>query len=1132
MILQSSDKKEDSARVFLSTLAKLSFSGIDIINQFGIENNKYFPKFIWNKKTLMQKPRSVFDRHHGIINKLNTISFEIDKFPYIKDHIIGDKLILPTVTYIDLINLYLIENNNCISNFEINEMFNINSSNIEFRVSNYNDKFSLISNEVLYCSFNLSKKQTIDSQLNLEYYLKSYNLLNKHELVKILKNKNFNFGNKLHQFNNGYIKNNTILLEINQINNSLKIDPTIIDVCLTSNMMIQGLSNNIQYLPSKIEQIIFYENKNIPKYVYSEILSENSKVLTGNSYIIDSNFNKILELNDIISLSIDQNNTKLYLFNYKHVNLSDNLIDFNYKILSNNLLDIRDELFKNNEVIYIIDIIKNYEIVGFIRSLINEIKNVKFKVCYHKNSEIDLINNIQHLDISKIEYFFDNSFKEIELINYIKPNISLKYYNLSLKSKGNLNNLKFKNSNFLDFTDNQVLVKVKSVALNFKDISVIYDLIPENNLGYEFSGVVIESNSESFSKGDEIFGFTENCIANYITCFPEDIFLKPKNLNFTESASIGISFGTAYLSLVAYANLKKEDLVVIHSATGGLGLAAIEICNRIGCKIIATASTQDKRNYLKTLPNLVLITDSRCYETYYNDIMEFTNNDGVDVILSSSINEFMETNLSILKSGGRYLDVGKRQIYENHSIPYKYFIKSIQYHAIHFDKLLIENSELVRDIIYDIIYLFNYNYVHTIPIIEYNIKDYEKAFDLLSKSQHIGKIVLNINDTFEPTDCILSDKIFNHEKYYLITGGMGGLGSKLIDWMKLNGANKFIVTTRSNFKLSDNDIITIQTDLLDCYDLNLQLQNFDIDGVFHLAGTINDKLANDVTEDDISEVMDVKIKGIQNLGTIFNKRKHSFFVAFSSIVSLIGNPGQSLYAGANSFMDEYCRIRKLKGLPALSVNLGAIGGCGMIHDNYKLTETMMSNGINFTVYYCLFDKLKLCLLDKNISNICITNQEWNNLKNLNYTQIFDNYIDDKILTDENEVNSEELLVSFICKLLEIDNIDPTQNLISYGVDSIMSMVISNFCRDTLNLPIRQIDILQGNSINEILSKNKIIKKEIKSESNYKFIFKSKNTPIEIKQFINSEKESGSNICLYFTVPFMISVFAYLYIRST
>ena len=86
--------------------------------------------------------------------------------------------------------------------------------------------------------------------------------------------------------------------------------------------------------------------------------------------------------------------------------------------------------------------------------------------------------------------------------------------------------------------------------------------------------------------------------------------------------------------------------------------------------------------------------------------------------------------------------------------------------------------------------------------------------------------------------------------------------------------------------------------------------------------------------------------------------------------------------------------------------------------------------------------------------------------------------------------------------------------------------------DTLNLPIRQIDILQGSSINEILSKNKIIKKEIKSESNNKFIFKSKNTPIEIKKFINSEKESGSNICLYFTVPFMVSVFAYLYIRST
>ena len=148
-------------------------------------------------------------------------------------------------------------------------------------------------------------------------------------------------------------------------------------------------------------------------------------------------------------------------------------------------------------------------------------------------------------------------------------------------------------------------------------------------------------------------------------------------MGFNESCSLGISYGTAYLALIHYANISSNDTVLIHSATGALGLASIEICKYIGCKIIATASTDHKRNYLKNLGCIDFITDSRDINIYKNKILTFTNNIGVDVILSSSIDEHLIANLDILKPMGKLLDVSKKNLYNGSSLPLTNFIKMI-----------------------------------------------------------------------------------------------------------------------------------------------------------------------------------------------------------------------------------------------------------------------------------------------------------------------------------------------------------------------------------------------------------------------------------------------------------------------
>jgi len=1092
LVLNSANRKEDSGYRFLSTLSKLYFSGLNInINLCGKENNRSYPIYEWNHQKFIQQPKAVVDRLFSKDGNLNKISFKKDTFSYVKDHIVANKIILPTVCYIDLINRYLLQEDHVITDLKIHTMFEV-IDDIEFNIIDKDNKiyFNGVGSNTTYLSFRLKSIKTAESlQLKVQSLL-DLTSLDKNQMIEILNNKNFNFGNNMFSFKKCYNKENMILTEVDSFEFlNYKIYPTIIDIGLTNVMFIQGLSNTSQYLPSEIGRIEYYCD-NQPKYVYTINKSETIKNCISDSYILDKEFNVIAKLSDILSTNVSVNNTKTYNVQLDSVKYPESEIENNYEYIeTTNLIEIREILLKNENKIYLIDISKHYEITGFIRVILNEYKTINYKICYYENSD-KLLENIKYTDFSNIESIYkDGEFYNYK-IDFVKDSKrKIDNYYLDYTHKGSINNLVFREKNIYYLENDEVLIQIESSAINFKDIAVILGIIPDKDIGYEISGTVIESKSNLFSVGDKVFGtdpINGRGITNTIICNDKYIWKNPLNMTFEEACSIGISYGTAYLSLISYANIKSSDIVLLHSATGALGLAAIEICKYIGCKIIATAGNEDKRNYLRKLGCIEFVTDSRNLEIYKKDILDYTNGKGVDVILSATIDEHLLANLDLLRPMGRLLDVSKKNIYEQKNVPLSNFIKSIQYNSIHFDKLLKSNNQFIRNIMNKVIELFNSNKLNLFKISCFPISQYKDVFLEFSKSKHIGKIVLNRYNHFVPTDTEISDNMFSKDKYYLITGGTGGIGLKLIDWLHDNGAQNILVTSRkSNVKLPQKNNLNIRlitTDLLDKESLSELLKPYNIDGVFHLAGLTDDKMVPEIKDEDVSKILDVKVKGIQNLGEIFEKRDHQYFVAFSSIVSLIGNPGQSLYSAANSYMDLYCYKRYKNNLPALSINLGAIGGCGMIQNNFNLAKTMKSNGIDFTVYHDLFSEMKKNLLNQNIYQICITDQDWSNLENMKTKVIFEkfiNNINDNSTNINSFIESKEKLINYIKKLLgSEEELDLTKDLVSYGVDSIMSMDIANWCKNSLDLNIKQIDILQGISINEILAKLPNIDKEI------------------------------------------------------
>ena len=1151
LVLPTSNRKENSSRRFLSSLAKLYFSGVKInINNFGTIDKRVKHINQWNMKKFRHIPIVALNRKLGIDCKYNEFLIEYDNEPYLRDHIVGNNVIIPTVKYIDLIRKYIIKDDEIIINFKINNMFVIKKEEkyAKFNLICKDNKFNLLNDNVNYVEFNIVKKSDNNNKLEIDIdnIIANGNVSTKKQNIKILNNKGFNFGDNMYNHINSYTYNNIIVTEYSKTT----YHPTMIDISLTNVMFHQGLSNNLLYLPTSISEINFIKKISSCQktYVVNIIKELNRYGGLSDGYVVNHNHEILVQFKNIFYKNVSNYTADLYRIDHID-NLSNcDIASNSYEVININsndnsyLLKIRDILMLNQEKNYIIVINNNYDIIGFTRVLINEISNVKFKVCFFMDNYKE--TNKYIINFNNIEGFFhDGSYLErLSLVGDLKlKNLSKYNYYLHYDIKGSINNMKIKLKKYDELCNNQVKIKVNHSSINFKDLAVILGIVNDINIGYELSGTVVESKSVKFKVGDMVFCTNPNkgCgFTNYFVTDEKFVWKQPDTFTDVMSASMGLSYGTAYLALIHFGRITNDDLIVIHSASGALGLACLELCKYIGCKVIATCSTEVKKKYLlDNYSNIVLVTNSRDNEQYYNDIMEFTQNNGVDIVLGSSYDKFIESNMNLLRSGGKYLDVGKRQLLENKPIPSKYFLNSISYIGVHFDRLLESDNSMVRDCINKVIELFNDNKIELFKYTEKNFSDYIEVFKSFSKSEHIGKVVLKMDD-ININDYLLPDTFLDASKYYLITGGFGGLGIKMIDFLINNGANKIIITTR---KAKDNifkdlkqkyqnvEFKMIVDDIMNKDILEDKLKNFDIDGIFHLAGNIKDMFVNELNIDDLNQVINIKKRGLINLGEIFEDKEHTYFIAFSSIVSIIGNIGQANYAAANSFMDYYCNDRNKKGLPGLSINLGAIGGCGMIEKDNMLAEIMISKGIDFLHYYYLFDNLKYIMICNNkYSNLLITNQDFTKLDFLNNKTIISNLTNEKRIKEKTD-NVSDKLIEYVEKLVDVDSIDIHKNLLSYGVDSLMSIEIANFCKNKLNIMINQVDILQGITIKEIIIKHDPeLMNEIIDENNDKFYFVSKN---EVNfEITDNDFSDKSNYLIYLIciLLFLCLLFYYYY----
>jgi acyl transferase domain-containing protein len=514
-------------------------------------------------------------------------------------------------------------------------------------------------------------------------------------------------------------------------------------------------------------------------------------------------------------------------------------------------------------------------------------------------------------------------------------------YRLEILSRGQLDQVELRAVSRLVPGPGQVEIQVRATGLNFRDVLNVLGLYPGDPgpLGGECAGEVLAVGEgvEHVKPGDHVLALAPASFSSHALTLGEFVFAKPAAISLEQAATIPIAFLSAYYALCRLGRMQAGERVLIHAASGGVGLAAIQLAQQAGAEIFATAGNPRKRDYLKSL-GLQHVMDSRSLD-FAQQILDATGGEGVDLVLNSLTGETIASSLSVLRAGGRFLELGKTDLWDQTRVDA--FRPGLTFHAIALDQMMAEQPDLVRELMQEVVPQFEDGRLAPLPLRKFPIRQVVDALRHMARAEHIGKVVIEAEtlSRTEQTFWLCEDGA------YLVTGGLGGLGLKLARWLAEHGARHLVLVGRSGpseevrATLAEIEQAGIRVAVRRC-DVSSRAEVADLlasirdelpplRGVFHLAGVLDDGVLREQTRERFDRVMAAKVLGAWNLHELTADLALDQFVLFSSAAALLGSPGQGNYAAANAFLDALAHHRRAEGRPALSINWGAWAEVGM-----------------------------------------------------------------------------------------------------------------------------------------------------------------------------------------------------------
>ncbi|KAL5084329.1 hypothetical protein Trisim1_012129 [Trichoderma cf. simile WF8] len=687
---------------------------------------------------------------------------------------------------------------------------------------------------------------------------------------------------------------------------------------------------------------------------------------------------------------------------------------------------------------------------------------------------------------------------------------SMSHKKLEIARIGQLQSLQWAEDETKLLQDGQVEIEPRAVGMNFKDVLVAMGIVEgyKPGLGIECSGIVrkVGSNVKDLSPGDRVMTIGHGCFTTNFISEASLVVKIPDSLSFEDAATVPCVYSTAIHALINVGGLCEGMSVLVHSACGGVGIAALNICKMMGAIIYVTVGNAEKAQYL--IKNFEIphehIFNSRD-GSFYGDLMAVTNGQGADLVLNSLSGELLHTSWKCVAPFGKMLEIGKRDFIGRGQLGMEVFESNRSFHGIDMSQMAVERPEMCKKILQQFEKYYEKGAIKSITHVKhFEAGDIIEAFRYMQKGQHIGKIVVSMPEDPSKLQSAAKPQAvkFKSDRTYLLVGGLGGLGKSVSNWIVENGARHIMYLSRSAgdseqdkrfIREIESQGCAVQaikgsvTSLQDVYRA-VEQATMPIAGVVLMTMVLRDRGILQLSHDDWFTAAGPKVDGAINLHQALEHCDLDFFTLFSSISYVVGQVGQANYSAANAYLTAFTQFRHQQGLPAGVVNVGVVDDIGYVVETpalleqfralnfYTMGETELLDALAYTLSHQhpaasssdddFFNPAELTIGLKSTKPLSDPNNRsiWKRDRRMAQA-----HLQDAGATSGASTGSEDLIGTCIYNLMsrDVKELDLSLNLTQLGVDSLVAIEIRNWWRRTLGVNVSVLEFMGAGSIENL-----------------------------------------------------------------
>ncbi|MGB8945935.1 MAG: SDR family NAD(P)-dependent oxidoreductase, partial [Streptomyces sp.] len=517
----------------------------------------------------------------------------------------------------------------------------------------------------------------------------------------------------------------------------------------------------------------------------------------------------------------------------------------------------------------------------------------------------------------------------------------------------------------------QVRIGVRAAGLNFRDVMMALGMYPgELSIGSEGAGVVLETGPDvtGLRPGDRVMGLFAEAMGPVAIADRAMVVRMPTNLTFSQAAAVPVVFLTAYYGLVDLAQIRAGQRLLVHAAAGGVGGAAVQLARHWDVEVFGTASP-GKWDRLRAVGlDDAHVANSRTLD-FERSILAATDGQGVDVVLNSLAQEFVDASLRMLPRGGTFLEIGKTDIRTPDEVTGHH--PDVDYRPFDMGEA---GPERIQQILTELVNLFESGALLPPPVTAFDVRHARSAFRALGQARHVGKLVLTMpgastlgeayasTGAAGPADAGAGEVevegaavVPDSGGTVLVTGATGALGRLVARHLvaERDVRHLLLLSRRGPEAAGADELVAELTglgaqvtlracDAADRESLAAVIERIPAEhpltAVIHAAGVLDDGAIEGLSPERLATVLRPKVDAAWNLHELTASADLSAFVCFSSLSGLLGAAGQANYAAANGFLDALAQHRHTQGLPATSIVWGLWDAPGGMADGLDAAD--------------------------------------------------------------------------------------------------------------------------------------------------------------------------------------------------